>query len=223
MKKIFLLSLCIHAFAFCDIELLVEENLDFGVVVNQVQENFLQEILQGYPDLKVWYGQASHDEKTKLHKWSARLVDASINVIRKSDDEFIKLLEDFEEITQLTNMKLVTEIDVTLQPTDTENIENDGEANAVVNTKSQTEQTPELTQEIIEQMSPVKMWYESATEGEKKQFDNLLAKLFSYINEITHNADEEKMRDLAGAIRILTGLQDLQFTLSVQMSINQKS
>lgn len=85
------------------------------------------------------------------------------------------------------------------------------------------EVTPEFTQDIIQHMSPVKMWYESATEGQKKQLDSLMAELFSYIETIAANADQQKMQDLAGAIRILTGLQDLQFTLSVQMSIDQKN
>ncbi len=214
MKKIFLLSLFVHTFSFsCGAECFVEEILCADGVV-RAQEGFLQEILHNNSALHAWYAQADYDQKLKLQDWVARLVNASITVIRESDNEFMSLLEEFDAITGLTNVKLVTEIDVTLRPAY-------DESEMLDVTKSHRQQPPELTQEIIEQMSPVKAWYESATDGEKKQFDSLLAQLFSYINTIAANADERKMRDLAGAIRILTGLQDLQFTLSVQMSIDQ--
>jgi hypothetical protein len=72
-------------------------------------------------------------------------------------------------------------------------------------------------------LSSISVWYESANDSERKQLDYLLSELFSCINRITADMEEAQMRDLAGAIRILTGLNDLEFTLSVQMAIDQKS
>ncbi len=108
MKKIFLLSLCCYAFIFCDTE-------PFEII--QIQESFLEEILKNYPDLTTWYSQATDAQKAELDEWICRLVNLSVNVIRRSDGEFIDLLQEFEDITQLTNAKLVTAIDVTLEPT----------------------------------------------------------------------------------------------------------
>jgi predicted ATPase len=97
------------------------------------------------------------------------------------------------------------------------------QAFAFCNTELAVERKSELTQDIIEQLSPVEMWYESATEGERAQLDDLFAQLFNCANEIAVYADETKLDDLSGAIRILTGIEDLEFTLSVQISIGQKS